>query len=500
MSTKTIRRDALVAPGPLVTNLVTSSKHRVVIAWHRHATLFEFEDALFRTNSAVMMPASEHPKALHASGKLRTAVGLVASVLRVVEEHPSRSLLVAGHTDTTGGDESNIKLSEWRASCVAAVLTGDADLFVKVCHSWARMRVADYQQILTWLAQTHGWDCDPGGIDDQHGNATQRAVNEFRKAYNERGPGSRDAAKVTPWGAASNEETWRAYFHCYEDALREELGEDAAGVAALRSKLQFVLPRQKVGCGEHHPKEAENHDEFCSQTNRRVEVLLFERSEVPAMTCHPGPGQCQHQTCELYDRERFRRRVLPPLLSAKRWSARWDADLARAEDTRTMTVETPGLPDGVPLTFTVTQQGHGVVLEQAVPSGGQRAELVFDDWDHPASYVDAGDLGRDRPFEEVRFSFVVEGGGRRVEGGSIVYRDRLHLQIELDDGTPLGHQPVRVLSPWGTRRTETDEHGTLDVDGLPPGGASVVLRERTLVHLDELPHDWFGDDEEAATG
>lgn len=494
MTDKTIPREGLAAPGPIITNLVTSSKHRVMITWYRRATLVEFEDALFRTNSAVMMPTGEAPSPEDGEARRRTAVGLAASVLRVVQEHPGLQVLVAGHADTTGGDAYNLELSGWRAECVTAVLVGDAARFAKICNDWRRMRVADYQQILTWLAETRGWNCDPGGIDDVHGNDTQTAVNEFRTAYNAEGPGATWAPKVTPWGPANNDETWRAYFNCYEEALVAELGEGLQGLAALRQNLRFIVPDRSVGCGEHHPKEAENVDEFRSQTNRRVEVVLFEPGEVPSMTCHPAKGQCQPAACELYDAERFRRRVLPPLLSALPWLARWDAEVARMDETHAMILEAPGLPAGQELKFTVTQETHGPVAEVLVTSGPERAELPFDAWEHPRSYADAGDLGEGGAFAEVRFSFVVEGAGRRIEGGSIRYRDRLHLQLELEDGTPLGSQPVRVISPWGTRRVTTDAEGILAVDDLPPGGASVVLRDRTLVHLRELPHDWHGDE------
>lgn len=495
MSNKTIPRDQLTAPGPIVTNLVTSSKHRVMVTWYRRATLVEFEDALFRLNSAVMMPATEKPSPADGEGRRRTAVGLAASVLRVVQEHPGLTLLVAGHTDTTGGEGYNLELSGWRAECVTSVLVGDAARFAQICNNVKRLRVADYQQILTWLAETRGWDCDPGGIDDTHGTQTQTAVNNFRQAYNEEGPGSQWAPKVTPWGPANNDETWRAYFNCYEEALLEELGEDFAGLAALRANLAFVTPDRSVGCGEHHPKEAENIDEFRSQTNRRVEVVMFEPGEVPALSCHPGPGQCVPEACELYDRERFRQRVLPPLVSAKRWRATWDADVARMDEPRTMILEAPGLPAGHDLVFTVTQEGFGPVAEISAVSGEERAEVVFDEWEHPKSYEDAGDLGAEGSFAEVRFSFVAEGAGRRIEGGAVRYRDHLYLQLVLDNGVEVAGQPVRVISPWGTRSIVTDEDGVLAVDELPPGGASVVLRDRTLVHLGELPYDWQGDED-----
>ncbi len=494
MSDKVIPRERLVAPGPVVENLVTSASHRVVVSWFRRATLVEFEDALFRHGSAVMMPAGEGPSALDGEGRHRTAVGLAATVLRYIDEHPDTQVFVAGHTDTSGADAFNLELSSWRAECVTAVLTGDAEAFARICNDVRRMKVEDYQQILTWLAEERGWDCDPGGIDGVHGTQTQTAVNNFRQAYNDEGPGASWAPKVTPFGPANNDETWRAYFCCYEEALMAELDEELEGLAALRAKLQFATPERFAGCGEHHPKEAENVDEFRSQTNRRVEVVIFDPGEVPTFACHPGGGTCNPEACELYDRTRFRQRVLPPMLTAKRWRARWNGETAQMDTIREMVVDAPGLPPGTPLRFTVEQEGHAVVAELEATSGAEQASVPFDGWEHPTSYVYAGELDEATPFVEVRFSYVVEGAGRRVEGTSVLYRDRLHLQLVLDNGAVLGNQPLRIVSPWGLRSTHSDPDGIVDVPNLPPGGASVVLRDRTLVHLGELPFDWHGDD------
>ena len=493
MTEKVIPRERLVAPGPIVDNLVTSASHRIVVSWFRRATLVEFEDALFRHESAVMMPAGEAPSDATGDARHRTSVGLAATVLRYVDEHPGTRAFVAGHADTTGGDAYNVQLSAWRAECVTAVLTGDAAAFARICNDWSRMKVQDYQQILTWLAEERGWDCDPGGIDGTHGDDTQTAVNAFRQAYNEEGPGSSWAPKVTPFGPANNDETWQAYFRCYEEALMVELDEDLPGLAALRAKLQFASPDRFAGCGEHHPKEAENVDEFRSQTNRRVEVVLFDPGEVPSFACHPGGGACNPEACELYDRARFRQRVLPPMLSAKRWRAGWNGETAQMDTAREMQLDAPGLPSGVPLTFIVEQQGHAVVAELEATSSAEQASCAFEAWEHPDSYVDAGDIDEKTPYTEVRFSYVVEGAGRRVESALLRYQDRMQLQLVLDSGAQLSNQPVRVVSPWGTRTTSTDDEGVLDVPDLPPGGASVVLRDRTLVHLGELPFDWHGD-------
>lgn len=489
-----IPRGKLGAPGPIVANLSTSAAHRIVVSWFRRAQLIEFEDALFRTDSAVVLPSAEAPSDADGTARRRTTVGIAATVLRHAEEHPEQTMFVAGHADTAGADAHNLQLSEFRARCVHAVLVGDAATFAKICNDVRRMKVADYEQILTWLAETRGWDCDPGEIDDRHTGRTQTAVNNFRKSYNAEGPGSTFAPKVTEFGPANNDETWRAYFFCYEDALALELGVDVSELAGLRANLRFLAPAV-VGCGESHPLEAENVDEFESQTNRRVEVLFFDPGEEPPLPCHGGgPGTCNPELCELYDPEKFRRRVLPAMVSALPWRARWSDDIAHEDEPRDMLVDAPGLPAGTEMQLKVTLRGHGIVAEVTVAALQDLVQVPFDGWFVPEAVQPVGDLEPGQPFPEALYDFEVEGGGRKVATKvPIRCLDRVHLRLVVNGDVPLADEPYRLLSPWGSRRGTTDESGVLDETELPPGGASIVLRERTLVHLGVLPFDWRGD-------
>ena len=66
-------------------------------------------DALFDVNSAELKPA---------------AVAEVARVAGVLNQYPETRLLVAGHTDSTGSEEYNQKLSERRADSFKNALVG----------------------------------------------------------------------------------------------------------------------------------------------------------------------------------------------------------------------------------------------------------------------------------------------------------------------------------------------------------------------------------------
>jgi hypothetical protein len=78
---------------------------------------------------------------------------------------------------------------------------------------------------------------------------------------------------------------WGAFFDCYEAELRQELGEDEVGVAALRSQLVFTdSEHRSLGFSEYFPIEELGVDEYRSQLNRRAEILFFETGEEPDTT------------------------------------------------------------------------------------------------------------------------------------------------------------------------------------------------------------------------
>lgn len=245
------------------------------------AIVVEVHDALFRTNSCVVLPEGEVPdSAAHASV---TSVGIIASLLRFNEEHPGRKLFIAGHTDTTGDKDFNQKLSEERAQVALALLEGDRDTFGGLVD--ARHKVADYKQILSWMSQAFedvDFDCNPGAIDDNAATGVD-AVRRFQAAYNDNKQTiGAEAQPDLDVDGDIGPNTWKAIFDVYQYGIAQELGEDDAGMADLRSKLAFVDPDTKfLGFGELHPIDHADKDNYRSQTNRRVELLLFERGEEP---------------------------------------------------------------------------------------------------------------------------------------------------------------------------------------------------------------------------
>lgn len=297
-------------------------------------TFVELVDALFRTNSAVVLPAGAAPADKTGEPSSASASSIVGAALRFNESNPGKSLLVAGHTDTTASEKFNQPLSEERAKCALALLIGGEDqreVFKTVCDG--RHAIADYKQILQFISGAFPglvFDCDPGPIDNVEGTGVE-PVRRFQIAYNRhKGALGATADKLNPDGSVGPL-TWGAFFDCYEAALRRELGETADGVKALRSKLVFVDDKRKsLGFGEHFPVEELGVDNFRSLSNRRVELLFFDEGELPDLVA----AQNDPVTSEVYLPGRFSRKsVEVPTVRATLRAFLFDQNRQRLPDT-----------------------------------------------------------------------------------------------------------------------------------------------------------------------
>ena len=183
------------------------------------------------------------------------------------------------------------------------------------------------------------------------------------------------------------------------------------------------------------------------------------------------------------------------MLSALPWRASWSDAIAHEDESRDMLVEAPGLPAGTSMNVTVTLRGHGPIAQLTAPSDADGMRVPFEDWFVPDAVRWVGELAPGEPFPEAHYDFEVEGGGRKVQSAApIRCLDRLHLRIVADE-QPIADTPYTLVSPWGVRRGTTDAAGVLDEHDLPPGGASIIVRDRTLLHLGEMHFDFHGDDD-----
>lgn len=271
----------------------------------------ELADTHFRTNSAVVLPEGERPVSDVDDAARPTSASALATALRFNQENPGKKLFVAGHTDTAASEDFNQKLSTERARCTLSLLTGGKqgrDEFAALCH--ARHRVADYKQFLAWVTRAFpdlAFDCAPGAIDDVEATGVepvkrfQRRYNVHREKLNESADPLVDDGDVGPL-------TWGAFFDCAELSLQRELGVDAAGLAELRTKLEFVDDaRRALGFSEFFPVEELGVDDFRSELNRRAEILFFDSGEEPDLADAEGDPE----TAELYLPGHFVRSPIP---------------------------------------------------------------------------------------------------------------------------------------------------------------------------------------------
>ena len=277
----------------------------------------ELADAHFRTNSAVVLPEGEVPDGDGGHESL-SSVGVIATTLRFNEEHEGRTMLVAGHADTTGDPKFNQTLSEERAKVALALLKGGSesrDTFRKLCN--ARHTVSDVKQILSWASRAFSgvrFDCDPGPIDDNVGTL-DHPLRNFQRDFNANKKAIGSTAADLKIDGSAGELTWGAFFDCYEFALQQELGETAANLATLRQKITFTDPdHESLGFSEFFPIDELGVDNFRSQANRRVELLFFDPGEEPDL----AHAAADPQTSELYLPGLYKREPLPPSDSARR--------------------------------------------------------------------------------------------------------------------------------------------------------------------------------------
>lgn len=285
----------------------------------------EVEDVLFNHNSAVMLP--EKPRSESSKQGSKGSDGLVIShlqkratglqglraILKYIGEHPEKSMLIVGHTDTSGEVEYNFSLSEMRANSVLHLLCDEPDQWARLCEK--QHNVEDYQQILKHFAGLLLWSCDPGLVDNKIGPKTRNGVESFQQLYNTHRIamhlGDADIPVQAPAGNELNAETWKAFFRLYQWELSIIVAgsENPDDLQAFRSNLSFVDENVKsVGCGESFPIDAKDKQNFKSQRNRRVEVLFFDAGESPE-SVEPPPQGTEVYTKEsypLYDENEYR--------------------------------------------------------------------------------------------------------------------------------------------------------------------------------------------------
>lgn len=257
--------------------------------------VLEVTDVHFNLDSAVFLPDIDlQAPVTTCTDRYASGLAILRAALLHARRNPARKLLIVGHADTSGAASYNQPLSVKRANAVYHALMGNRAEWVTISHG--QHKTEDYKRILQWVHYLWGWPCDPGPVNNTANQQSRNATKEFQKAYN-----VEFSASIAEDGDMGPQ-TWGAMFDVYMGVLKDMLLTDDAGLASLRSGLQFLDgARKSVGCGEHHPIDAPGINGRRSAINRRVEMLFFDPDEAPLLDCHPSASSCTPSLCEIYN-------------------------------------------------------------------------------------------------------------------------------------------------------------------------------------------------------
>lgn len=237
---------------------IESERLKLPLRKQQTVQFIEIPDVLFNHNSAVpCIDANE------------TLVGTMVTIIVYAYNNPDKEIVIYGHTDSSGETDYNLELSELRCKSIKALLDNKPDDFANVCIG--KFKVEDYQTILTSLAKTYNWDCDPGAIDNQNGPKTEAALKNFQIDYNLFFEQSIDEdGKI-------GKQTWGALFKVIRDIIWNIASKETGG----------TIPTLKYGkggsgitaCGEKFAKDAYARNGRKSKEDRRVEIVFSNPSE-----------------------------------------------------------------------------------------------------------------------------------------------------------------------------------------------------------------------------
>lgn len=286
------------------------------------------------------------------------------------DRHPGAEVLVVGHTDTSGQERYNLKLSGERAESVAAYLQDDVESWL----AWYEYVNAPFEstpkkwdaredkQMLSALGDEEGTFFE-GPVDAEETPALEASVRRFQEWRNR--TGGTGLGVDGDAGPNTRRELIRAYMAQDETTLPE----------GTRIEVH--------GCGESHP-EVETGDDATEAENRRVEVFLFEHGIGPEPQAECPDGGCAEwdewvggttETVDLRDQE--------PVEPGRIFTLELFDDVLLPDDTELVV---SGLPS--PLRFKTVEQHdpeegvYSFPIHDPPPYSSCRASLVSEKGTH----------------------------------------------------------------------------------------------------------------------
>jgi outer membrane protein OmpA-like peptidoglycan-associated protein len=268
-----------------------AESHKLTLCHINKAHFVKAPDKLFNLNSAI--PCLDNDSNL---------LFILTGIFKFAGENKDNTMILFGHTDTSGEIEPNYKLSELRARAMKSLLDKDSGAFADIAK--AKSTVKDYQVILNALTENHGWSCDTGTADNQSGPQTEAGVKNFQAEYN-----SRYSASIGVDGKFGPQ-SWKAVFRVLWELL-EEAWENAGARTPLPALKYGYSGKGWYACGESFPIAGEGKDAYKSKTNRRVEAIFFSKGKEPKLEQPSSANQrLTAKECPVYDDGQWEREAV----------------------------------------------------------------------------------------------------------------------------------------------------------------------------------------------
>lgn len=266
----------LKKPAQTIWEVASGETHRFKLLQYK-AWLLEAEKQRFHSESAVFLPDFV-PN--NDADETLSGLAILRACYLYAENNPDKKILLVGHTDTTGEESYNAKLSQKRADNLLYLLIGDREKWSS--NSQQTHQVEDYQQILRWVTRTWGVSCNPRGVDNKLGVKTKRAIRSFKSWYNEE---FENNLKVND---TVDDAIWGAFYDVYLDELSSILETDLDGLSFYQSKLVFLNDNCKArGGGKNFPIDSHRENNYRSPKHRRTEILFFDPGDEPKAPSQP---------------------------------------------------------------------------------------------------------------------------------------------------------------------------------------------------------------------
>jgi hypothetical protein len=250
----------------------------------------------------VEMPGAllHHSSAVPCLDSEGTFLGGLSATFSFAKSHSDRELVIFGHADTSGDPAYNYDISQWRAEGIKSYLDNDVNAFLDIVDMASK--VEDYQMYLSTLSESHGWDCNPGKIDNVAGPNTKAAVKRFQEEYNKKFSGNLTVDGVV------GPKTWTALFKVTRSLLETNVKKECGEIPALKYGYNG---KGFYACGESFPLDKAGQNDTKSVTNRRVENVFMEQGKSSVLKAPADKKKVTAEDAPVYDSSKAEKTKIP---------------------------------------------------------------------------------------------------------------------------------------------------------------------------------------------